>query len=246
MGAYDFRFDPNRHDNTNKTIFGRTGNWNWDDAPRLCLEHGLHASFFVEKLWRYFIPQAPSPGTRAALESIYTSNGYAIRPVLEAILMHPDFYLGPPMVKPPVVYLASLLRAIGRPVDTEAWHWISEEAGQLLFWPPNVSGWDDERWLDTSRTRARWLMITYAVEELYVDPWNDDYDATEAPEPAMDKALAHWDYPPLRSEHHEELLRFSRNAWTGVTAGWQQAPARAMRQNALRQLIAISPDLQLS
>ena len=29
-------------------------------------------------------------------------------------------------------------------------------------------------------------------------------------------------------------------------AGWQQSPYRAMRQNALRQLIAISPDLLLS
>ncbi|MGZ5331454.1 MAG: DUF1800 domain-containing protein, partial [Solirubrobacterales bacterium] len=245
LGAHNFRFDPTRHDNTNKTIFGRAGNWNWDDAPRLCLEHPLHPSFFVGKLWRYFIPQAPSADTLAALESVYVSSGYAIRPVLEAILMHPDLYLGPPMIKPPVVYLASLLRAIERPVDTESWHWICEEAGQLLFWPPNVSGWDDERWLDTSRTRARWLMITYAVEDLYVDPWNDPYDAAEAPEPALDKALAHWGYPPLRVEQHDELLRFSRNAWTGVVAGWQQAPARAMRQNALRQLIAISSDLQL-
>ncbi|MGZ5319850.1 MAG: DUF1800 domain-containing protein [Solirubrobacterales bacterium] len=245
LGAHNFRFDPTRHDNTNKTIFGRAGNWNWDDAPRLCLEHPLHPSFFVGKLWRYFIPQAPSADTLAALESVYVSSGYAIRPVLEAILMHPDLYLGPPMIKPPVVYLASLLRAIERPVDTESWHWICEEAGQLLFWPPNVSGWDDERWLDTSRTRARWLMITYAAEDLYVDPWNDPYDAAEAPEPALDKALAHWGYPPLRVEQHDELLRFSRNAWTGVVAGWQQAPARAMRQNALRQLIAISSDLQL-
>jgi uncharacterized protein (DUF1800 family) len=246
LGSHNFRFDPNRHDNSNKRIFGRVGNWNWDDAPRLCLEHPLHASFFVKKLWRYFVPQDPSADTQAALESLYRSNGHAIRPVLEAILMHPDFYLGPPMIKPPVVYLASLLRAIRRPVDTDAWHWLCAEAGQLLFWPPNVSGWDDDRWLDTSRTRARWHMITYAVEDLWVDPWNEPYDAAEAPEPALDAALAHWAYPPLRVEHHDELLRFSRNAWTGVVAGWQQAPARAMRQNALRQLIAISPDLQLS
>jgi uncharacterized protein (DUF1800 family) len=246
LGAHNFRFDPNRHDSTNKTIFGRTGNWNWDDTPRLCLENPLHASFLVEKLWGYFIPQPPSADTRTALESTYRSNGYAIRPVLEAILMHPDFYLGPPMVKPPVVYLASLLRATGRFVDTEAWTWLSEQAGQMLFWPPNVAGWDDDRWLDTSRTRARWLLITYVVEHSWFDPWNEPYDAAEAPEPALEKALAAWDYPPLRAEDHAELLRFARDAWSGVTAGWQQSPARAMRQNALRQLIAISPDFQLS
>jgi hypothetical protein len=247
LGAYNFRFDPNLHDTGNKTIFGQTGNWNWDDVPRLCIENSLHASFFVEKLWSYFIPQPPSAGTRDALVSIYTSGSYGVRAVLEAILMHPDFYEGPPMVKPPVVHLASLLRALGRPVDTDAWPWLCDMAGQQLFWPPNVSGWDDDRWLDTSRTRARWLIVTYALENRYFDPWSGPaYDPDEQPEPALDKALATWDYPPLRAEQQNELLRFSGNAFPVSLASWQRSPYRAMRQNALRQLIATSPDLILA
>ena len=90
------------------------------------------------------------------------------------------------MVKPPVVQLATMLRALGRPVDTGAWVWLCEEAGQRLFWPPNVSGWDDGRWLDTSRMRARWNMVTYALEEVSVDAWNDDYSTTETPEEALE------------------------------------------------------------
>ena len=70
-------------------------------------------------------------------------------------------------------------------IDTEAWVWLCEEAGQRLFWPPNVSGWDDNRWLDTSRMRARWNMVTYALEEVSVDAWNDDYSTTETPEEAL-------------------------------------------------------------
>ena len=247
LGAYNFRFESNRHDNDNKTIFGRTGNWNWNDVPLLCLENSLHPSFFVLKLWSYFIPVPPSNDTRDALASIYTSNSYAVRPVLEAILMHPDFYLGPPMIKPPVVHLASMLRAIGRPVDTDYWTWLSDLAGQFLFWPPNVSGWDDNRWLDTGRMRARWLISTYALENTYFDPWNGpDYDPDEAADRALDNALAGWDYPPLRAEQQTELLRFSDNAFPASLASWQRSPYRAMRQNALRQLIAISPDLILS
>ena len=95
LGPVNFRYDPNRHDNTNKTVYGRTGNWTWQDGCRLCVENPLHASFFVRKLWGYFIPQAPSADTMSVLASIYTSNSYAIRPVLEAILMHPDFLRGP-------------------------------------------------------------------------------------------------------------------------------------------------------
>ena len=152
-GAHNFRFDPNRHDNGIKSIFAggtgtdsspwdvyEPGNWNVDDVPALCIEHPLHKSFFVLKLWSYFIPTPPSADTQAALESIYTSSSFTIQPVVEAILMHPDFYLGPPMVKPPVVYLAGLLRALDRGVDDEAWVWISGDMGQQLFWPPNVAG----------------------------------------------------------------------------------------------------------
>ncbi|MBM3666269.1 MAG: DUF1800 domain-containing protein [Actinobacteria bacterium] len=255
LGSHNFRFDPNRHSTANKAIFSGpsstfnvnpAANWNWDDVPRLCLEHPLHASFFVEKLWSYFVPQPPSADTRDALASIYKSNAYAIRPVVEAILMHPDLYLGPPMVKPPVVFTASLLRALGRGVDTEAWAWLGDMAGQQLFWPPNVSGWDDDRWLDTSRLRARWLTVTWALEESYFDPWNGpDYDPAEERDPALEKALEALDYPPLRVEHHNELLSFSGNAFPASLASWQKSPYRAMRQNALQQLIAISPDLLL-
>ena len=68
---------------------------------------------------------------------------------------------------PPVVYNAGLLRAIGRPIDTTAWAWLSANAGQQLFYPPNVSGWDFARWLDTSTVKARWEMASYVdLEDL--------------------------------------------------------------------------------
>ena len=55
-GLQNFRFDPSRHDEGDKTVFGQTGNWNYEDAVRLCVTHPLHASFFVSKLWSYFVP----------------------------------------------------------------------------------------------------------------------------------------------------------------------------------------------
>jgi len=51
----------------------------------------------------------------------YASGGWQIRPALETILLSPDLYEGPPMVKPPAVQLASMLRRLGRFVDTDAW-----------------------------------------------------------------------------------------------------------------------------
>jgi hypothetical protein len=50
----------------------------------------------------------------------------------------------------------------------------------------------------------------------------------------------------MRAQQQDELLRFSQNAFPGSLASWQRGPYRSMRQNALRQLIAISPDLLLA
>ncbi len=245
LGAHNFRFDPNRHDTGMKTVFGQTGNWNWEDSPRLCVENPLHPSFFVAKLWSYFIPQPASQATTEGLINTYRGSGWAIRPVLETILMSPDLYEGPPMVKPPVVQLAGMLRSVGRYIDTAAWAWLCEQAGQLLFWPPNVSGWDDTRWLDTSRMRARWNTVDYVLEGISVDAWNDQYSSTENPEEALARALGSWGSPTLRDEHRAELLDLGRRVETLASADWEQGPYRALRQNALLQLIGVSPDMIL-
>ena len=166
--------------------------------------------------------------------------------MLEAILISPDLYQGPPMVKPPVVQLAGMLRALGRYIDTDAWTWLCEQAGQLLFWPPNVSGWDDTRWLDTSRMRARWNLVDYVLDDdlgrRLGRPLQHDRDRPTKRWPGR--------WPPgarrrLRDEHRAELLDFARRAEKLILANWQQGPYRAMRQNALLQLIGISPDLIL-
>ncbi|HEV7616067.1 MAG TPA: DUF1800 domain-containing protein [Solirubrobacterales bacterium] len=242
LGAYNFRFDPKRHDEKPKTVFGQTGNWGWEDACRLCVEHPLHPSFFVDKLWSYFVPQPPPSGSRDALMATYRGSGWAIRPVLEAILMSPELYEGPAMVKPPVVQLAGMLRGLGRHIDTDAWTWLCEPAGQVLFRPPNVSGWDDSRWLDTSRMRARWNIVDYALDGISVDAWSGSYSITENADEALSRAIASWGSPAIRPEHRAELLDFSQRAEKTILASWQRGPYRAMRQNALLQLIGVSPD----
>ena len=92
---------------------------------------------------------------------------------------------------PPVVYNAGLLRAIGRPIDTTAWAWLSAGAGQQLFYPPNVSGWDFSRWLDTSTIKARWEMASYVTAKTYPNPWpaegEPEYSATEDPAAALEQ-----------------------------------------------------------
>lgn len=247
LGAINFRYDPEFHDDEPKKVFGKRGDWDWRDICRLCVTHELHASFFVEKLWSYFVPAPPSKDTKRALVRMYLDNDRRILPVVEAILQHPDFYKGPAMVKPPVVFNASLLRALKVPIETDAWTWLGSGAGQQLFLPPNVAGWDDERWLDTSTVRARWLMVTYALDGRHHEPWEDPtYRERESTREAVNRALSTLGWPPLRADHQKELIAMSNRIPGYITDEWQQRPYLAMRQNALLQLIASSPDFQLS
>jgi uncharacterized protein (DUF1800 family) len=250
-GLQNFRFDATRHDNHNKTVFAQTGNWSYEDAVRMCVAHPLHPSFFVAKLWSYFVPVPPDEATLASLQGLYIGSGYSIRAVLEAILQHPDFLDGPELVTPPVVYNAGLLRGNGRPIDTTAWAWLCAGAGQQLFYPPNVSGWDFTRWLDTSTARARWEIASYATAKTYADPWPEEgaarYSETEDPATALANALAYWGSPQLSAESQQCIATFSQTCLEGVAnAKWQQSPYRAIRQNALRMLIATAPDMQVS
>ncbi len=223
-----------------KSVFGRTGRFDYRDGCRLVLEHPLHASFFVGKLWSYFVPVPPSRQTRAALEALYVSSGHEIRPVVEAILTSPELYGGPLMIKPPVVYTAGLLRATGQGIDTDRWTWMNAQAGQQLFYPPDVSGWDDEHWLDTSSVAARWAVVNQAMEGRTIKP-SGDYPSESASE-AVAKARAFWNDPPLTTETLTVLKAWSADALAGKDDGYR----RAQRQTALRMLVGVCPDNQVS
>jgi uncharacterized protein (DUF1800 family) len=243
-GFTNFRYDPSRHDVGTKTIFGKSGTFGWQDACQLCLDNPFHRSFFVLKLWSYFIPTPPDAGTQAMLEAIYVGSQWSIRAVVEAILVHPALYEGGPLVKPPVVYTAGLLRALGRGIDTDAWTWRDAGAGQQLFNPPNVAGWDDDAWLDTSTLHYRWGIVWEALADRYLS--GTSYSQTETAADALSAALGFWGNPTVTPETHDSLLSFASTCLPAGVTGTAAANARAQRQNALRHLLATSPDLQTS
>ena len=241
LGVHNFHWDEtDRWDPGYKTVFGKTGRWTWEDAARMVVEHPKHPSFFVAKLWSSFVPTAPDAGTAAKLEQLYVSSGYAIRPVLEAILCSPQLYTGPRMVKPPTVFVAGMLRARKRGITSNSWNWVLSGCGQVLYYPPDVSGWDDKRWLDTNTTLGRWEAVVMALEGDTADP-NADYPP-ETPNEALKQARVFWGAPTLTTGGVAALNTFAHDAIAADAADWQ----RASRQNALRQLIAGCPDYQTS
>jgi hypothetical protein len=246
VGFHDFRFDPNRADTSSKTLwagtsYARSGTFDWRDACTLCVRNPFHRSFFVLKLWSCFVPSPPDDATQAGLEAVYVNSGRSIGQVVEAILLHPDVYRGAPLVKPPAVYAAGLLRATGQTIATDAWTWLCSLAGQQLFYPPNVAGWNDGAWLDTSSLYGRWSMANYAVRT--GARVGADYNgSSETGAQALDAALAFTGSPALTSESLATMRAFAEQP---APAGIDGATYRALRQNALRQLIASCPDHQV-
>jgi hypothetical protein len=145
------------------------------------------------------------------------------------------------MVKPPVVFVAGMLRARRRGITHNAWSWVLSGAGQRLYYPPDVAGWDDKRWLDTNTTLGRWEAVYVTLEDDTETPGSNSYPEETAAQ-ALAKARAFWGNPSLTGAALAALDTFSRTAIPADAAPW----LRAQRQNALRQLIAGSPDYQTS
>ena len=196
----------------------------------------------MRKRWGYFVPTPPDGGTEAGLIALYRS-GRQVRPVLEAILAHPALYSADRMTKPPVVHAAGLLRRIGAGVTTDAWAWIGSLSGQQLFYPPNVAGWDDSRWLDTATFRGRWIGVQQLLEPRQLDP--SKATAPTDAQSVLTRALAFWNDPALSDATRSSLLQYAQTALGDAGAKrWKQLEYGVLVENALRQLIAVSPDLQ--
>jgi hypothetical protein len=134
-----------------------------------------------------------------------------------------------------------MLRAVGRGVDTTAWGWMCGTAGQMLFAPPNVAGWDDTRWLDTATFRARWSMASAICRPAALDVKT----ATDVPgEPAalVRRATAFWGDPPLSNGTRGGLEQYARAALGDADAAWKRDQYPVLTLNALRMLVAVTPD----
>jgi uncharacterized protein (DUF1800 family) len=225
-----FAFNPARHDAGSKTIFGKTGTYSWEDSCQLCLDNPAHPSFFVGKLWSYFVPTPIDGATSQALQERYA--GRSVRPVVESILLHPAFYEGPRMTLPPVVFNAGLLRMHGRFIDTSTWWTLGQQAGQQLFYPPDVGGWDDTRWLDTSTFRARWFIAALAQADAPTPT-----DSPNDPAQLVDRALGFWGSPSITATTQGLLKAFA-------AAQLRRKIDPGNVETALRRLVASSPDLQ--
>ncbi|MDX1547604.1 MAG: DUF1800 domain-containing protein [Rhodothermales bacterium] len=171
-------FDPARHDAGQKTIFGRTGPWGYDDVIDLIFEERAEAvaHFICRKLYCFFVQSVPNEGVVAALAAELRAHDFELAPVVRTLLASAHFY-APSFIagriKSPVELLIGFLREAELAPNRELLENLREALtptalSQELFNPPDVAGWrglnppgaDGQpghyTWLTTGTLPLRW------------------------------------------------------------------------------------------
>ncbi len=184
--SYEPAFIAWRHDGEEKTIFGQTGNWNYDDVIDLLFTHRRTeiATHICSKLYREFIAEEVDMTIVEALATTFEENDFELLPVLRQLFQSSHFFDPSFMgtrVKMPTEFLLNFSIELGAPItenfkDEEGndfvfiyhYPWISQEMGQNLLSPPNVAGWKGHNtWIDSSKISYRWGIVEWIIWYMY-------------------------------------------------------------------------------
>ncbi|HLX22834.1 MAG TPA: DUF1800 domain-containing protein [Usitatibacter sp.] len=152
------------HDYGEKTVLGRTGNFDGDDVLDILLARPEAAQFISTKLWREFVSPEPDRKEIERLAVVFRDSHYEVKPLMRAILMSDAFWSDSNravLVKSPVELVVGSLRTFDiRPFDLRPAVFACAALGQNPFSPPNVKGWPGgDAWITSSTLlgRKQWI-----------------------------------------------------------------------------------------
>ncbi|MDH3603512.1 MAG: DUF1800 domain-containing protein [Candidatus Tectomicrobia bacterium] len=200
--AAQFRYNPDDHDEGEKTFLGHTGHFDGDDIIDIICQQPATARFLSRHLYNYFVAddaQVPAwmetppqdPETIKMLEDEYYRSGYDIRSMLKVLFLSDAFKNARfAKIKGPVETVINTMRLIGdwtepkpgfEPVFDEMKH-----MGQELLNPPSVEGWHTgKEWIDGGTLVQRINFIADRVGDLTYPGVRDIVNALASEGPAM-------------------------------------------------------------
>ena len=157
--AGQFVFNPDQHDDGDKTFMGVTRSWDADDVLATLVRHPATARFLTTKLFRFFVFEIPDASTVDRLASLYTNSGFDMRAVVHDILSGPEF-LSPlayhAQVKQPADLVVGALKALNVQNIGPDLPQATRRMGQDLLNPPDVSGWKGgDNWISATTLLER-------------------------------------------------------------------------------------------
>jgi hypothetical protein len=254
-----FRFLYDKHDTTDKTIFGKTGPWTGDDLVRLILEKPETAQFIARKLWEFFAYAEPDKETVEKLASVLRANKYALGPMLKNLFLSEQFYSPPAQgnqIKSPVELVVGLLRDLGvkQISNYGVLDGATQQMGMQLLEPPDVKGWRYGRsWISSQRLFVRYNTVADLVKSVAHPGGQKGVDVLALLEKGKcEDAASAVDYlakaclqRPLREEKHKELIGYlgelpSKSDWANQRAALNE------KLRALLVLMLSMPEYQVT
>jgi uncharacterized protein (DUF1800 family) len=176
-----FVFRPFVHDGDEKLVLGKRGKFNGDDVLEIILEQPQTANFITQKIYKYFVNDVVDKDIVDQLSKSFYQSNYNIRALMENIFTGDWFYEEKNIgnkIKSPVELLVGIRRMLPMQLENEKIQLLLENAlGQILFYPPNVAGWQGGRaWIDSSTLMLR-LRIPQLIKNhdtVYIIPKADD------------------------------------------------------------------------
>jgi uncharacterized protein (DUF1800 family) len=223
-----YHFYPERHDDGLKTFMGVTQDWDGPDIINFILgtdaTHKLIAAKFIAaKMWSFFAYPNPEQAVIDDIGQAFYDADMAIDALVRAIFLHPQFLSDEAkqgLVRSPVEWIVACMRGLNLTAEDLNPQWWMEDMGQMLFEPPNVSGWrPNDYWLTTSRlwARANWVRYTiWQAENQGVLANTMAMTVPDAVQAAFDLFVI--DNPSAHTRAHLEAWltaqRADTNAWT--------------------------------
>ena len=158
-------FDPADHDDGQKTIFGRTGHWGYDDVIDILFAERPQqiARFIAGKLYRRFVNPSPNEEVIEALATVFREADFEIAPLVEAMFSSTHFFAAENMgtvIEGPLEHVLIFFNELGAEMNGLTVLGVyadASAAGQALFNPVDVAGWPGNRsWINTTTIAQRW------------------------------------------------------------------------------------------
>lgn len=165
----EFAFKESNHDYRSKTFLGKTGNLNGNDIIDVIFNQRATAEFMVRKFWKFFVYDEPEDDVVKPLAEVFRRGNYEVKPVIEMIFRSRGFYSDKAIhtqIKSPVQLTVGSLRIldVNVPPQPKVMLGAIRSMGQMLFFPPNVKGWDGgQTWINSTTLLNRYNFANAVV-----------------------------------------------------------------------------------
>ncbi|HEY0393680.1 MAG TPA: DUF1800 domain-containing protein [Candidatus Elarobacter sp.] len=158
-GTGTFADNRRQHDDGPKTFLGQTGNFSGADIIGIIFRQPAAPRWFAKKLLAFFVYMDPEPQLVDHVAALIRKNDFELRPVMSTLLRSNVFFSERAyraLVKSPVEFVVGTHQLFGIPQVAPVELATLRAMGQVLFYPPNVKGWDGgAAWINSATILTR-------------------------------------------------------------------------------------------